>query len=105
MCVLSKITPGAVGQKHHPISRVIEDIASNNPNLKGYVSRNGWGTIQAGTRMDHIGYQKWHRNFDRGVTTWLKNHPNASVDDFVEFMNKLYGSSVASSKFGYVSFS
>ena len=33
--------PGASGQAHHPISRRIENVASNNPNLNGVVTRNG----------------------------------------------------------------
>ncbi len=103
ICVTQN-NPGAVGQAHHPISRRIEAIASENENLKGVVTRNSWGTIRAGTKADHIGYQKWHRNFDNATINWIKRNPNATANEFVDFMNRLYGSSVARSRFGIVSF-
>lgn len=104
VCV-NQNNPGATGQAHHPISRKIQRQASQNPNLKGLVTRKSWGTIKASSLKDHMGYQKWHRNFDKGVEVWLKNHKNASADDFLKFMNDLYGSPVAQSKFGSVTFS
>lgn len=96
--------PGATGQAHHPISRSIQKAAQKNPNLQGQVTRNGWGTIRASRLADHVGYQKWHRNFDNAVKVWLKNHPTSSLDKFTGFMNDLYGSAVAQRKFGFVLF-
>lgn len=96
--------PEATGQAHHPISKRIENAASTNPNLRGQVTRSGWGTIRAGSLQDHLGYQKWHRNFDKATVRWLRNHPQASLSDFTKFMNDLYSSSVATSKFGEVVF-
>ena len=79
-------------------------MAQKNPNLQGQVTRNGWGTIRASTPADHMGYQKWHRNFDNATTVWLKNHSDASLGQFTDFMNRLYGSAVAKNKFGLVLF-
>ena len=96
--------PGATGQAHHPISRKIQSVANENPNLRGQVTRNGWGTIRANTPADHMGYQKWHRNFDNATKAWLNHHSNASLSEFTNFMNRLYGSEVAKRKFGLVRF-
>ena len=96
--------PGATGQAHHPISKKIERIAQNNLNLKGQVTRDGWGTIRASRLADHVGYQKWHRNFDHAVEVWIKNHSDAPLKEFTDFMNRLYGSAVAQRKFGVVLF-
>ena len=97
--------PGATGQAHHPISKQIENAASANPNLRGQVTRSGWGTIRAGSLLDHLGYQKWHRNFDDAVVSWINRHSTATLDEFVGFMDKLYSSTVATSRFGTVWFS
>ena len=103
VCV-RQYNPGATGQAHHPISRGIERVASKNTNLKGVVTRNSWGTIRASTIADHVGYQKWHRNFDKATISWLNHHTSATLDEFVGFMNNLYSSTVATSKFGIVTF-
>ena len=105
VCAKQQVS-NATGQVHHPVSRKIENAAaSTNKTLQNFVKRSEWGTIRAKTLQDHIGYQKWHRNFDNATITWLKNHRNATPDEFLDFMNKLYKSKVATDRFGIVSFS
>ena len=92
-----------VGQKHHPFSRKIVKAANNNPNLRGQVTRNS-GTLKALTQDAHRGYQSWHRNFDNATVSWLNKHQSASLSEFTDFMNRLYGSNAATSRFGMVFF-
>ena len=91
------------GQAHHPFSRKIVEAAKQNPNLSDVVNRNA-GTIRALNPAAHQGYQKWHRNFDNAVVSWLHKNPNATVSQFSDFMNKLYGSQAGLSRFGLVQF-
>ena len=96
--------PGAVGQKHHPISNPIQNQVQNNPNLKGNVTRDGWGTIQASKTEDHRGYQDWHRKVDADTVAWLQDNKYATMPDFCNYMNSVYGTSEMTSRFGDVQF-
>lgn len=96
--------PGATGQAHHPISRKIERAAQYNPNLKGQVTRDGWGTIRANTLKDHLGYQDWHRKLDKTIIDWLEKNPTGTLDKFTAFMNKQYADNEITRRFGSVLF-
>ncbi len=85
------------------VSRKIVKAAKQNNNLKDVVNRNV-GTIRALNPSAHKGYQKWHRNFDNAVVSWLQKNPNATASQFTGFMNKLYSSQAGFSRFGSVQF-
>ena len=102
LCVKQANTSGN-GQVHHPFSKKIVDAANQNPNLKGVVTRES-GTLRALNTSAHQGYQTWHRNFDKAVVSWLGKNQNATVTQFTGFMNKLYSSPQAISRFGRVLF-
>ena len=95
--------PNATGQEHHPISNKIERAAQSTENLND-LSRLDTGTITASTLDDHKGYQKWHREIDDAVVSWIESNPSASVDDFVEQMNTLYGTDEMVARFENVIF-
>ncbi len=95
--------PNATGQEHHPISNKIERAAQSTENLND-LSRLDTGTITASTLDDHKGYQKWHREIDDAVVSWIESNPSASVDDFVEQMNNLYGTDEMVARFENVIF-
>ncbi len=102
LCIKQSNTSGT-GQAHHPFSRKIVKAAKQNNNLKDVVNRNV-GTIRALNPSAHKGYQKWHRNFDNAVVSWLQKNPNATASQFTGFMNKLYSSQAGFSRFGSVQF-
>ena len=96
--------PGAVGQNHHPVSNPIQNAAQANPNLKGIVTRSSCGTVQASKTEDHRGYQTWHRKVDAEAVEWLYNTPHATLADFCNYMNGVYGTDDMTARFGYVCF-
>lgn len=46
----------------------------------------------------HKGYQKWHRDVDNETVKWLTDHPNATPQQFKDFLNDLYQQPDLSSK-------
>ena len=80
-----------MGQKHHAISTKIYQRMSKNPQLaKAFKARDNRFVTQAADEMAHRGYQKWHRKYDEDVVKWLKDHPKASPQDFVNYLDDLY---------------
>ena len=100
-----QLNTSGVGQKHHPFSKKIVDAASHNPNLKSYVTRSNGGTVTAFAKMDHFGYQDWHRALDKKVVGWLKDNRSATLKEFIGFMNKTYADPDIVRRFGMVIFS
>ena len=100
-----QLNTSGVGQKHHPFSKKIVDAASHNPNLKSYVTRSNGGTVTAFAKMDHFGYQDWHRALDKQVVGWLKDNGSATLEEFIGFMNKTYADPDIVRRFGMVIFS
>ena len=97
--------PGATGQAHHPISRGIEKAAKLHEKLKNLVTRKGWGTVRASLLKDHCGYQDWHRDLDKEIMDWILSHADATLDDFIKYMNELYADPDMVRRFGEVIFS
>ena len=101
---ITQYNTSGVGQKHHPISNRIANAASQNINLRGIITRT-IGTIKAFSLKDHQGYQDWHRSFDNDIVNWIYTHPTATLNDFLDYLNGIYASDVATSRFGPVAFS
>jgi hypothetical protein len=38
----------------------------------------------------HNGYQTWHREYDDQVVEWLKEHDQATTEEFLSFILGLY---------------
>ena len=97
-CTVVQKTIGT-GQRHHLLSRRAMR-ALEKTNLKGKFMRNDLIAI-AKDEFAHRGYQRWHRNFDRAIESWIRKQGNdITSNGFVDFMNRLYSSNVAKSKFG-----
>lgn len=76
---------------------------SKHPTLSGLLRRN-WPRFRALARdaLAHKGYQDWHRAYDRQVVTWLGEHPNATLDAFVQYLRDLYAEPAMQHRFpGY----
>lgn len=101
---ITQYNTSGVGQKHHPISNKIANTASLNPNLRGVITRK-IGVIKAFTLKDHQGYQDWHRDFDNQTIARLQKNSDATLDLFLNYMNDLYATDIAMSRFGPVAFS
>ena len=96
--------PGATGQNHHPVSNPIQNAAQNNPNLRDIVTRSNGGTVKASTAADHRGYQTWHRDVDANTVKWLGDNRYATLADFCNYMNGVYGTADMTARFGDVCF-
>ena len=83
--------PQLTGQMHHGISRPITKALAQHPNLKGlYTARDGRFVTQATDRAAHNGYDSFHRNLDAEVVGWIRGNPNATVQQFENYLRDLY---------------
>jgi RHS repeat-associated protein len=80
---------GDVGQLHHMLSNKIVRALGQHQTLRGLLSRNDL-IVRATDTLSHKGYQTWHRLYDNEVVQWLSRHPNASHDDFLQFLREIY---------------
>jgi RHS repeat-associated protein len=86
-----KTAVNTVGQFHHLLSNKIVRALSKHPVLKGLFDRDDPAWIfRALDEAAHKGYQKWHRELDDRVVKWLETNPEATREDFVKFINKIY---------------
>ncbi len=68
------------GQVHHVISAGVHRALERHPILRGqYQSRDSRFTTRAANKEAHNGYQKWHRQLDREVESWIKDPVNKST--------------------------
>ncbi|MGH6931102.1 MAG: RHS repeat-associated core domain-containing protein [Dongiaceae bacterium] len=75
------------GQKHHVISSRVFAVLEKHDILKGvYTLRDARLVAKAKNKMSHYGYQSWHRSFDDEVSTWVRDNPQATQDDFEKFI-------------------
>lgn len=81
----------ASGQMHHLLSRKILGELERHPTLNGVFSREDPRFIyKAADQAAHRGYQDWHRLYDKKVIDWLKDFPNASPTNFVDYLNSIH---------------
>ena len=79
------------GQIHHGISRRVHAALEQHPNLKGlYQARDPRFVTQAKDAASHTGYQHWHRNLDAEVSDWIRNNPNATPQQFENYLRTRY---------------
>ncbi len=86
------------GQWHHILSNKIMKAIDNHTTLKGAFKRNDF-LVQAVDKINHKGYQEWHRNYDDEVVKWLKDNPDVDVDEFLLYIQQVYQSSEMSRRF------
>lgn len=79
------------GQIHHPVSTKVHRQLQKNPGTKGhYKPRDPRITTQAVDEAAHRGYQKWHRDLDDEVVTWLQENPDATPRQFEDWLRRRY---------------
>jgi hypothetical protein len=83
--------PHCKGQEHHLISRPIAKELSKHPSLKElYEPRDPRFVTRAKDEQAHCGYQEWHRDVDKEVIGWLKRHPKATHQEFLDKLREIY---------------
>ena len=83
--------PNCDGQNHHIISKPIAEALQKHRTLRGlYEPRDKRFETRAKDKESHCGYQKWHRDVDDEVVGWLKEHENATPDEFMAKLREIY---------------
>ncbi|WP_187345094.1 hypothetical protein [Cystobacter ferrugineus] len=83
--------PQCKGQNHHIISRPIAKGLSRHATLKGlFEPRAPRFVSRAKDEQAHCGYQDWHRKVDAEVVEWLKVHPKATLEQFMDKLREIY---------------
>src|SRR5258707_1826535 len=88
--VVGSEIPFPVGQDHHILSNKIFRALSEHEILKGIFGRDDF-LVRAATKLDHSGYQLWHRAYDTEVVEWLAKNSTASREEFIDFLREIYG--------------
>jgi RHS repeat-associated protein len=86
------------GQIHHVFSQKIMTELNKHDTLKGVFERNDL-LVQALDKASHNGYQTWHREYDDQVVEWLKEHDQATIEEFLSFLQGLYSQTDLQQKF------
>lgn len=73
---------------------------NNHPTLSGLLDRAS-STVQALTLEAHKGYQTWHRIIDNTVVQWLRDNPQATLEEFANELYSLYNTPEMIGRFGY----
>ena len=77
------------GQWHHVFSRKIMEALEEHSILSGKFNRSDI-VVRARDLESHRGYQAWHRAYDDEVVDWLETHTEASVKEFIHFLQEIY---------------
>jgi hypothetical protein len=81
----------ATGQIHHAVSTPIWRALQEHRILHGrYVARDPRFVTRAANDAAHRGYQQWHRDIDDEVIRWLRQHADATADEFAHFLRGIY---------------
>ncbi len=83
--------PDCKGQNHHVISRPIAKQLKEHKILRGlYEPRDKRFIAKAKDEKSHCGYQQWHRDVDKEVVEWLKDHDKATPEEFMKLLRDIY---------------
>jgi RHS repeat-associated protein len=74
-------------QEHHILSKKVQDALDRHPNLKGKFKRNDKGLTTEGKQK---GYERWHRDLDDEAADWLDRNPQATEEEFIEWLQERY---------------
>jgi len=78
-------------QKHHAISKIVHDALEEHPLLKGkYKHRDKRFEVMAIDYDAHVGWGQWHRDLDREVADWIKDHREATPAEFEQWLRQRY---------------
>lgn len=84
-------TAKAVGQLHHVIATKVARAIDDHPILKGaFARRDPRFVTRAIDGAAHRGYQRWHRELDAEVVTWIERNREKTAEDFLAFLKGLY---------------
>jgi hypothetical protein len=79
------------GQWHHIISKRIFEALERHQTLRGkYKARDSRFVSRAKNEQSHCGYQSWHRDVDREVAAWLKQHEKVTTQQFESYLREVY---------------
>jgi hypothetical protein len=82
--------PDCKGQNHHVISNPIAKQLADHNTLRGlYKPRDPRFVARAINKEAHCGYQRWHRQVDKEVVKWLKDHREASPEEFESYLREV----------------
>jgi RHS repeat-associated protein len=88
------------GQVHHLISnRVLAAMKSHKALSAGADAMRARLKKQAVDLAAHNGYQKWHRDLDDEIVSWIRNHENATEDEFLRYLDGVYNRPEIKSRF------
>ncbi|WP_224240841.1 Wall-associated protein precursor [Hyalangium gracile] len=83
--------PDCKGQNHHVISRRIAEELERHETLAGlYKPRDERFKTRAKDEASHCGYQDWHRKVDAEVIKWLRDHVDATPEQFMKMLREIY---------------
>jgi hypothetical protein len=77
------------GQMHHIFSKKILEAIESHSTLNNIFNRNDF-VVQAFDKASHNGHFGWHQLYDQTVVKWLKENPDASIDEFLSFLYDTY---------------
>ncbi len=79
------------GQNHHAISRMVHNELERHPNLQGfYLYRDPRFMTQALNRVAHIGYQKWNRDLDTEIASYILKTKRLTPKRFERYLRQRY---------------
>ncbi len=81
--------PPCTGQNHHVLSKTIMDALNEHPTLRGVFTRNQFMT-RGRYPHSHSGYPYWHRYYDRYIENWLREHEDATEEQFRRLLRDIY---------------
>ncbi|MBN8644568.1 MAG: hypothetical protein J0L61_04925 [Planctomycetes bacterium] len=100
LAVMVPVTVKPAGQLHHAISKRVWDVLENMPQLRKYLKlRDNRLVTRAIDALAHRGYQRWHRDYDAEVAEWLLNNADATLEEFLKYLHKLYQRSDLKARF------
>lgn len=89
------------GQVHHLLSAEILDALDNHPTLSAVFVRDDPRLMRRAADLEsHYGYQDWHRQYDANVSDWLRRNPDATPQNFLDYLDAVHAHEDMMSRFG-----
>ncbi len=87
----AKTATELTGEIHHGISKTVHRALEQHPNLKDlYKARDPRFVTQAKDASSHRGWPTWHRELDAEVSGWVRSNPNATPQQFKNYLRQRY---------------
>lgn len=80
-----------LGQLHHAISVPVWRFLERHPIPRGvFRARDPRFTTKAIDKAAHNGYDAFNRALDAEIKEWIRDHPQMTPDQFVEYLRSVY---------------